>query len=113
MACFFMKNISALMGRKNDCNSGLIEMEVDIVFAVSRRVGGLVLFAFAKYSSSAHTRIYSPWGYISYYATQWIVRFIKMKERVTGLDCSVLWSHWCLLIYSYLERVRNIKNNYN
>ena len=70
--------------RKEHRNKDLAEMEV-VYQAGSHasRVGALVCCLLSLLSSVlAHTMIYSPWViYFSIIATQWLVRFIKMKRK--------------------------------
>ena len=70
--------------RKEHKNKDLAEMEV-IYQAGSHagRVGALVCCLLSLLSSIiAHTVVYSPWViYFSILATQWLVRFIKMKQK--------------------------------
>lgn len=70
--------------RKEYRNKDLAEMEV-VYQAGSHasRVGALVCCLLSLLSSVlAHTMIYSPWViYFSIIATQWLVRFIKMKRK--------------------------------
>ena len=71
--------------RKEHRNKDLAEMEV-VYQAGSHasRVGALVCCLLSLLSSVlAHTMIYSPWWviYFSIIATQWLVRFIKMKRK--------------------------------
>ena len=71
--------------RKEHRNKDLAEMEV-VYQAGSHasRVGALVCCLLSLLSSVlAHTMIYSPWViYFSIIATQWLVRFIKMKRSL-------------------------------
>ena len=70
--------------RKEHQNKDLAEMEM-IYRAGSHasRVGALVCCLLSLLSSMlAHTMIYSPWVIcFSIFATQWLVRFIKMKRK--------------------------------
>ena len=85
--------------RKEHRNKDLAEMEV-VYQAGSHasRVGALVCCLLSLLSSVlAHTKIYSPWViYFSILATQWLVRFIKMKRKsdlvltITFLILSIL-----------------------
>ena len=79
--------------RKEHRNKDLAEMEVVYqAGSYASRVGALVCCLLSLLSSVlAHTMIYSPWViYFSIIATQWLVRFIKMKRKERfGLDCSV------------------------
>ncbi|MCU6747092.1 DUF6442 family protein [Faecalicatena acetigenes] len=85
--------------RKEHGNKDLAEMEV-IYQAGSHagRVGALVCCLLSLLSSLlAHTMLYSPWViYFSILATQWLVRFIKMKRKsdlvltITFLILSIL-----------------------
>ena len=56
------------------------------------RVGAFVCCLLSLLSSMlAHTKIYSPWVIcFSIFATQWLVRFIKMKRK-SDLVLSVLF----------------------
>lgn len=81
----FMKKDEILnASRKEHRNKDLAEMEV-VYQAGSHasRVGALVCCLLSLLSSVlAHTMIYSPWViYFSIIATQWLVRFIKMKRK--------------------------------
>ena len=91
--------------RKEHRNKDLAEMEV-VYQAGSHasRVGALVCCLLA------HTMIYSPWViYFSIIATQWLVRFIKMKRK-SDLVLTVLFFVLSILAFvgfvSHLLEVR-------
>lgn len=70
--------------RKEHRNKDLVEMEV--IYQAGNhagRVGALVCCLLSLLSSMlAHTMLYSPWViYFSIIATQWFVRFLKMKRK--------------------------------
>ncbi len=102
--------------RKEHRNKDLAEMEV-VYQAGSHasRVGALVcclLCCLLSLLSSvlAHTMIYSPWViYFSIIATQWLVRFIKMKRK-SDLVLTVLFFVLSILAFvgfvSHLLEVR-------
>ena len=94
--------------RKEHRNKDLAEMEV-VYQAGSHasRVGALVC---CLLSLLAHTMIYSPWViYFSIIATQWLVRFIKMKRK-SDLVLTVLFFVLSILAFvgfvSHLLEVR-------
>ena len=82
-------------------NKDLAEIEV-IYQAGSHagRVGALVCCLLSLlFSMLAHTMIYSPWViYFSILATQWLVRFIKMKRK-SDLVLSVLFFILAILAF--------------
>ena len=87
--------------RKEHQNKDLAEMEM-IYRAGSHasRVGALVC------SMLAHTMIYSPWViYFSILATQWLVRFIKMKRR-SDLLLTIMF--FILSVLAFVGFVRQI-----
>ena len=98
--------------RKEHRNKDLAEMEV-VYQAGSHasRVGALVCCLLSLLSSVlAHTMIYSPWViYFSIIATQWLVRFIKMKRK-SDLVLTVLFFVLSILAFvgfvSHLLEVR-------
>ena len=98
--------------RKEHRNKDLAEMEV-VYQAGSHasRVGALVCCLLSLLSSVlAHTMIYSPWViYFSIIATQWLVRFIKMKRK-SDLVLTVLFFVISILAFvgfvSHLLEVR-------
>ena len=70
--------------RKEHQNKDLAEMEVlYLAGSHASRVGAFVCCLLSLLSSMlAHTKIYSPWVIcFSIFATQWLVRFIKMKRK--------------------------------
>lgn len=70
--------------RKENKNKDLAEMEVIHQAGThAGRVGALVCCVISLLSSMlAHTMLYSPWAiYFSIIATQWFVRFIKMRRK--------------------------------
>lgn len=79
--------------RKEHRNKDLAEMEV-IYQAGSHasRAGAFVCCLLSLLSSIlAHTMIYSPWViYFSIMATQWFVRFVKVKRK-SDLVLSILF----------------------
>ena len=101
--------------RKEHRNKDLAEMEV-VYQAGSHasRVGALVCCLLSLLSSVlAHTMIYSPWViYFSIIATQWLVRFIKMKRK-SDLVLTVLFFVLSILSFvgfvSHLLEVMNMK----
>ena len=64
------------------------------------RVGAFVCCLLSLLSSMlAHTKIYSPWVIcFSIFATQWLVRFIKMKRK-SDLVLSVLFFILAILAF--------------
>ena len=98
--------------RKEHRNKDLAEMEV-VYQAGSHasRVGSLVCCLLSLLSSVlAHAMIYSPWViYFSIIATQWLVRFIKMKRK-SDLVLTVLFFVLSILAFvgfvSHLLEVR-------
>ena len=69
---------------KEHQNKDLAEMEVlYLAGSHASRVGAFVCCLLSLLSSMlAHTKIYSPWVIcFSIFATQWLVRFIKMKRK--------------------------------
>lgn len=109
----FMKKDEILnASRKEHRNKDLAEMEV-VYQAGSHasRVGALVCCLLSLLSSMlAHTMIYSPWViYFSIIATQWLVRFIKMKRK-SDLVLTVLFFVFSILAFvgfvSHLLEVR-------
>ena len=109
----FMKKDEILnASRKEHRNKDLAEMEV-VYQAGSHasRVGALVCCLLSLLSSVlAHTMIYSPWViYFSIIATQWLVRFIKMKRK-SDLVLTVLFFVLSILAFvgfvSHLLEVR-------
>ena len=79
--------------RKEHRNKDLAEMEVAYQAGChASRVGALVCCLLSWLSSMlVHIMIYSPWViYFSILATQWLVRFIKMKRK-SDLVLSVLF----------------------
>ena len=90
--------------RKEHQNKDLAEMEM-IYRAGSHasRVGALVC---CLLSLLAHTMIYSPWViYFSILATQWLVRFIKMKRR-SDLLLTIMF--FILSVLAFVGFVRQI-----
>ena len=83
--------------RKEHRNKDLAEMEV--AYHASR-VGALVCCLLSWLSSMlVHIMIYSPWViYFSILATQWLVRFIKMKRK-SDLVLSVLFFILAILAF--------------
>ena len=81
----FMKKDEILnASRKEHQNKDLAEMEVlYLAGSHASRVGAFVCCLLSLLSSMlAHTKIYSPWVIcFSIFATQWLVRFIKMKRK--------------------------------
>ena len=87
---------------------------VEVVYQAgshASRVGALVCCLLSLLSSVlAHTMIYSPWViYFSIIATQWLVRFIKMKRK-SDLVLTVLFFVLSILAFvgfvSHLLEVR-------
>ena len=95
--------------RKEHRNKDLAEMEV-VYQAGSHasRVGALVCCLLSLLSSVlAHTMIYSPWViYFSIIATQWLVRFIKMKRK-SDLVLTVLF--FVLSILAFVGFVSHLR----
>lgn len=110
--CFYEKDEILNASRKEHRNKDLAEMEV-VYQAGSHasRVGALVCCLLSLLSSVlAHTMIYSPWViYFSIIATQWLVRFIKMKRK-SDLVLTVLFFVFSILAFvgfvSHLLEVR-------
>ena len=88
--------------RKEHRNKDLAEMEVAYQAGChASRIGALVCCLLSWLSSMlVHIMIYSPWViYFSILATQWLVRFIKMKRK-SDLVLSVLF--FILAILSFV-----------
>ena len=82
--CFYEKDEILNASRKEHQNKDLAEMEVlYLAGSHASRVGAFVCCLLSLLSSMlAHTKIYSPWVIcFSIFATQWLVRFIKMKRK--------------------------------
>ena len=80
----FKKDEILNASRKEHQNKDLAEMEVlYLAGSHASRVGAFVCCLLSLLSSMlAHTKIYSPWVIcFSIFATQWLVRFIKMKRK--------------------------------
>ena len=94
--------------RKEHRNKDLAEMEV-VYQAGSHasRVGALMCCLLLLLSSVfAHTKIYSPWViYFSIIATQWLVRFIKMKRK-SDLVLTILF--FCFPFWHLLNFLANL-----
>ena len=96
--------------RKENKNKDLAEMEVMYqAGSHASRVGALVCCLISLLSSLlAHIMLYSPWIiYFSMIATQWLVRFIKMKRK-SDLVVAILFLSLALLaliglVYRLLE----------
>ena len=96
--------------RKENKNKDLAEMEVMYqAGSHASRVGALVCCLMSLLSSLlAHIMLYSPWIiYFSMIATQWLVRFIKMKRK-SDLVVAILFLSLALLaliglVYRLLE----------
>lgn len=75
--------------------------------SIINRVGALVCCLLSLLSSMlAHTMIYSPWViYFSILATQWLVRFIKMKRR-SDLLLTIMF--FILSVLAFVGFVRQI-----
>ena len=87
--------------RKEHRNKDLAEMEVAYQAGChASRVGALVCCLLSWLSSMlVHIMIYSPWViYFSILATQWLVRFIKMKRK-SDLVLSVLFFILAILAF--------------
>ena len=87
--------------RKEHQNKDLAEMEVlYLAGSHASRVGAFVCCLLSLLSSMlAHTKIYSPWVIcFSIFATQWLVRFIKMKRK-SDLLLSVLFFIFAILAF--------------
>ena len=87
--------------RKEHQNKDLAEIEVVYhAGSYASRVGAFVCCLLSLLSSMlAHTMIYSPWViYFSILATQWLVRFIKMKRK-SDLVLSVLFFILAILAF--------------
>ena len=71
------------------------------------RVGALACCLVSLLSSMlAHTMLYSPWIiYFSMIATQWLVRFIKMKHK-SDLVVAILFL--CLTILALIGFIRRL-----
>lgn len=96
--------------RKENKNKDLAEMEVMYqAGSHASRVGALVCCLISLLSSLlAHIMLYSPWIiYFSMIATQWLVRFIKMKRKsdlvVAILFLSLALLALIVLVYRLLE----------
>ena len=96
--------------RKENKNKDLAEMEVMYqAGSHASRVGALVCCLISLLSSLlAHIMLYSPWIiYFSMIATQWLVRFIKMKRK-SDLVVAILFLSLAILaliglVYRLLE----------
>lgn len=100
--------------RKEHRNKDLAEMEV-VYQAGSHasRVGALVCCLLSLLSSVlAHTMIYSPWViYFSIIATQWLVRFIKMKRK-SDLVLTVLFFVLSILAFvGFVNHLLEVRKN--
>ena len=98
--------------RKEHKNKDLAEIEV-IYQAGSHasRVGALVCCLLSLLSSMlAHTMIYSPWViYFSILATQWLVRFIKMKRK-SDLVLTILFLILSVLAFAgFIRRLLEVR----
>ena len=94
--------------RKEHHNKDLAEMEVlYLAGSHASRVGALVCCLLSLLSSMlAHTMIYSPWViYFSILATQWLVRFIKMKRK-SDLLLTIMF--FILSVLAFVGFVRRI-----
>ena len=94
--------------RKENKNKDLAEIEVMYqAGSHASRVGALVCCLLSLLSSMlAHTMIYSPWViYFSILATQWLVRFIKMKRR-SDLLLTIMF--FILSVLAFVGFVRQI-----
>ena len=90
--------------RKENKNKDLAEIEVMYqAGSHASRVGAL---ASLLSSMLAHTMLYSPWIiYFSMIATQWLVRFIKMKHK-SDLVVAILFL--CLTILALIGFIRRL-----
>ena len=98
--------------RKEHKNKDLAEIEV-IYQAGSHasRVGALVCCLLSLLSSMlAHTMIYSPWViYFSILSTQWLVRFIKMKQK-SDLVLTILFLILSILAFvGFIRRLLEVR----
>ena len=96
--------------RKEHRNKDLAEMEVAYQAGChASRVGALVCCLLSLLSSVlAHTMIYSPWViYFSIIATQWLVRFIKMKRK-SDLVLTVLFFVLSILAFVGFDSLENL-----
>ena len=108
-----MKKDEILNASRKEHRNDLAEMEV-VYQAGSHasKVGALVCCLLSLLSSVlAHTMIYSPWViYFSIIATQWLVRFIKMKRKSDLVLLTVLFFVLSILAFvgfvSHLLEVR-------
>lgn len=94
--------------RKENKNKDLAEIEVMYqAGSHASRVGALACCLVSLLSSMlAHTMLYSPWIiYFSMIATQWLVRFIKMKHK-SDLVVSILFL--CLTILALIGFIRRL-----
>ena len=94
--------------RKENKNKDLAEIEVMYqAGSHASRVGALVCCLLSLLSSMlAHTMIYSPWViYFCILATQWLVRFIKMKRK-SDLLLTIMF--FILSVLAFVGFVRRI-----
>ena len=98
--------------RKEHQNKDLAEMEVlYLAGSHASRVGALVCCLLSLLSSMlAHTMIYSPWViYFSILATQWLVRFIKMKRK-SDLVLTILFLILSVLAFAgFIRRLLEVR----
>ena len=88
--------------RKENKNKDLAEIEVMLqAGSHASKVGALVCCLISLLSSVlAHIMLYSPWIiYFSIIATQWLVRFIKMKRK-SDLVLAILFL--CLTVLAFV-----------
>ena len=98
---FYEKGRNFKCKQKRASNKDLAEMEVAYQAGChASRVGALVCCLLSWLSSMlVHIMIYSPWViYFSILATQWLVRFIKMKRK-SDLVLSVLFFILAILAF--------------
>ena len=94
--------------RKENKNKDLPEMEILYQAGFySVRAGALACFIISVMSSMlTNTLIYSPWFiYFSIIATQWSVRFVKIKRR-SDLVLSILF--FCLAVLAFVGFVHRL-----
>ena len=98
--------------RKENKNKDLAEIEVMYqAGSHASRVGALVCCLLSLLSSMlAHTMIYSPWViYFSILATQWLVRFIKMKRK-SDLVLTILFLILSVLAFAgFIRRLLEVR----
>ena len=98
--------------RKEHGNKDLAEMEVIYqAWSHAGRVGALVCCLLSLLSSMlANTMIYSPWViYFSILGTQWLIRFVKMKQK-SDLGLAILFFTLSVLaLIGFIHRILEVR----